>query len=863
MANPILRRLTGQTASTEEGPARAVANYQERLRLAGLPDAVAAREEDPRNALERALNLPKRAGLLGDLLDLLSRPLYASAAVAKQVTDRAKSDAGDVLRAAWRGFSGQERTTYSDVLAQAGMKPGAGRTVLGFALDVALDPTTYLSLGTTAAGKIGLKAAVPFTRAAVTVPGSEAAIAALRSAAAPAREALAATRLGEAVGKALKGFRFRPAGVPEEEFRPWVERVERFQTEYRAKPQEAMRAAIEEGRRYTPEEQILAGQIRESPQLREALEKGLAEPVSPKVDVARTVAYAEKWANVNKQLVAKAKAVGLKLDELEDYLAHVPGEEFGRRAGGLGGRTGPLRAYDPHARARQLEGTVAEINARLGREFFEPRMPVADAVRNARLERAIAVQRFLNDIASDPRWAVPIKKGQAPPPGWRVWEPQGPFRFYPLPEGKGLGVTRQVARYAVPEYVAEYLDEAMRAFKDDAASRQVRDLWRAVQGLWISSVTSLSPAYHARNVMGNVFNAWVAGLKSLRPYLDALGIQLGRQGAIKAGLSYDEVLRLFREQGLDTTNFFSADGGDIARQLREALGAKRKGTLRRAKDVASAIETNAKLALFVDQLNKGAAAEEAARVVKKYLFDYQDLTPFERKLKLFVPFYTWSRKNIPLQFENMVTQPGKYALIAKTKHSLEELSPQEVPENELPEWFKEEYAIRTPFRDSQGNQLYWIPNLPFVDVNTLGPRDIYSRLSPFIKLLPDLLIGENISLGVPFERYKGQTVEWPGGFRVPAWLDYIVKQFGVARSVGNVAATLQGLPGSKERAVLFSQLAGFTLYPVNPQKARETTAYRLQKEYADYLNRLEEEGKRPPTLTELRRQKNPLLRRLQ
>lgn len=863
MANPILRRLRGDKTPQEQGPQRAVENYRERLRLAGIPDVVAAKEEDPRNVVEKALNLPKHGGLLQNLLDLISRPSYASAAIAKEVTDPERSTPLDVLKAGWRGLSGQERTTYSDVLAQAGMKPGAARTALGLALDVALDPTTYFSLGTTAAGRLGLKAAVPFTRAAVTVPGSEVVLKSIGELTRSAREAIAATQTGKALGKAFQGFRFRPAGVPEEEFRPWVERVEKFQTEYRAKPQEAMREAIEEGRRYTPEEQILAGQIRESPQLREALEKGAAQPISPRVDVGRVLAYAKKWENINRQLVAKAKSVGLKFEELEDYLAHVPGEEFGERAATLGGKTGPLRAYDPHARPRQLEGTVAEINARLGRQFFEPRMPIADAVRNARLERAIATQKFLNDIAANPRWAMPIKKGQTPPLGWRIWEPEGPFRFYPLPEGKGFGVTKQVTRYAVPEYVAEYLDEAMRTFKDDAASRQVRDLWRTLQGFWVSSVTSLNPAYHSRNIQGNVFNAWLAGLKSPRPYFDALGIQLGKEGTIKAGLSYDEVLRLFRQEGLDTTNFFSGEGGDMVKQVRQALTGKGRSLVQRAKDLTSAIETNSKLALFIDQLNKGAAPEEAARVVKKYLFDYQDLTPLERKLKRFFPFYTWSRKNIPLQFESMVTQPGKYALVAKGKRSVEELSPQEVPENELPEWFKEEYAIRTPFRDGQGNQLYWIPNLPFVDLNTLNPRDIYSRLSPFIKLLPDLLTGQNISLGIPFERYEGQTVEWPGGFRVPAWLDYIVKQFGVARNVGNVAATLQGLPGSKDKAALVSQLAGFTMYPVNPEKAKENTAYRLQKEYADYLNRLEEQGKRPPTLTELRRQKNPILRKLQ
>lgn len=70
---------------------------------------------------------------------------------------------------------------------------------------------------------------------------------------------------------------------------------------------------------------------------------------------------------------------------------------------------------------------------------------------------------------------------------------------------------------------------------------------------------------------------------------------------------------------------------------------------------------------------------------------------------------------------------------------------------------------------------------------------------------------------------------------------------GVARNVGNVAATLQGVPGSKDVAPLASQLAGFTMYPVNPEKARGAAVYRQQQEYADYLNRLEERGMRPPT----------------
>ncbi|KKM11206.1 hypothetical protein SY88_09690 [Clostridiales bacterium PH28_bin88] len=401
----------------------------------------------------------------------------------------------------------------------------------------------------------------------------------------------------------------------------------------------------------------MAGKLREQPYAKVAA-RNVAD-LRAKKEVRQ---YAQKWADINKGLVQEAKKVGLKINELEDYLAHIPGQEFetlSKKAGTktIGGKTSPLRAYDPNARVRTLEGTVEEINRRMGRGFFEPRMSVADAVRNARLERAIATQKFLNDVAANPKWAMPIKKGQASPPGWKIWEPEGPFRFYPTKEG-GIGVTKNVPRYAVPEHVGEYLEEAMRTFQDDTASREMRNLWQKVQGLWVSTVTTMNPGYYSRNLQGNIFNSWLAGLKSPRPYLDAFGIQTGKAGRIANGMDYQQVLDLFRQQALDSSNFFSTtSGADLIKEARQQLTGKGRGLIQRGRDLNSSMETNSKLALFVDQLNKGTTPKKAAEVVKKHLFDYQDLTPFEQKyLKSVMPFYTWSRKNIPLQFESMVTK---------------------------------------------------------------------------------------------------------------------------------------------------------------------------------------------------------------
>lgn len=71
-------------------------------------------------------------------MDIASRPLYASAGAAKALV---KGE--NVAQEAWKGFTGKEKETYSDVLESAGVKNKWIKGGVGLALDIALDPTTY------------------------------------------------------------------------------------------------------------------------------------------------------------------------------------------------------------------------------------------------------------------------------------------------------------------------------------------------------------------------------------------------------------------------------------------------------------------------------------------------------------------------------------------------------------------------------------------------------------------------------------------------------------------------------------------------------------------------------------------------
>jgi len=71
-------------------------------------------------------------------VDIISRPLYTSAGIAKAVIKKE-----NIAKEAWKGFTGKEKETYSDVLAETGVKNKWVKGIVGFALDVALDPLTY------------------------------------------------------------------------------------------------------------------------------------------------------------------------------------------------------------------------------------------------------------------------------------------------------------------------------------------------------------------------------------------------------------------------------------------------------------------------------------------------------------------------------------------------------------------------------------------------------------------------------------------------------------------------------------------------------------------------------------------------
>jgi hypothetical protein len=101
--------------------------------------------------------------------------------------------------------------------------------------------------------------------------------------------------------------------------------------------------------------------------------------------------------------------------------------------------------------------------------------------------------------------------------------------------------------------------------------------------------------------------------------------------------------------------------------LAENLGIKGVGGVTRdtlpavkaGRAAGSNIEDFFRGAQWLGETRKGAVPSVAADAMNRLHFDYDALAPFEKNvMRRLVPFYTFARRNLPLQIENALTNPG-------------------------------------------------------------------------------------------------------------------------------------------------------------------------------------------------------------
>lgn len=400
---------------------------------------------------------------------------------------------------------------------------------------------------------------------------------------------------------------------------------------------------------------------------------------------------------------------------------------------------------------------------------------------------------------------------------------------------------------AFPDTLTPHLDRTYKAFSGIDDVNDFVKLYDRVLNFWKGTATFINPSFHSRNAVSNHWQLFLAGVDN--PLAHLRGYRVGRAISRAAKEGADDLTKyvpkklrkyadeFLNDQGLRSTGAFSVDiTGDVA-TLQDNLLFNKAGAM------GEFLENGAKLSLYIQRRLKGFTPEAAGADVRKFLFDYGDLTEFERNvLKRVFPFYTWTRNNIPLQVAMLIQKPTRFSVINKAKASIESTQDgKELDERYLPEWLREAYPIYVG-RGASGLQRYVKLEgfLPSVDLNKLGrPGEVpFEQLSPIIKTPMELVSNYDFFYERQIQEFEGQRKFVglvPGtsvGVNVPAKLEKALSTFRPLNELQKftVDPTQRVQPTFKERVVNFG--LGKTSQ-LDPQRQRQIFDYLQGKAVAN------------------------------
>jgi hypothetical protein len=278
--------------------------------------------------------------------------------------------------------------------------------------------------------------------------------------------------------------------------------------------------------------------------------------------------------------------------------------------------------------------------------------------------------------------------------------------------------------YWIREDVVNQASKWMKPFVAPESVKPFVDVYDKVTNLFKGLVTQAFPSYHVRNFGSGVWQNWITGafdptvghgwnpLAYIKPYQDAKAMADGRvvEGLAKApvfkaaGITSDaEATKILADKahalgaaGPNSLTQGAAEvtglkgnafapilpgaegyvpkpslGGLIPKTLEEASPFNLRGVtgdaskfspVREGEKAQGYIEYINRMSNMIAKLKQGANFEVAGAASKAAHLDYSLLSPFEREVaRRVIPFYSWSRRNLPMVIESMIGAPDKFA----------------------------------------------------------------------------------------------------------------------------------------------------------------------------------------------------------
>ena len=252
--------------------------------------------------------------------------------------------------------------------------------------------------------------------------------------------------------------------------------------------------------------------------------------------------------------------------------------------------------------------------------------------------------------------------------------------------------------------------------------------------------------------------------------------QFGIEQVKKAGSNAAE--NAFRRTGSLSTGIDTTNAGAGTTAFANILDFAMTNRVQRAmNNGAQSSEMFLRLGAFIDGYRKYKNFESAMSQVHLLHFNYQDLSDAEQWVRRFVPFYTWSRNNVPAQLRAIMLQPGKLNRLMYANQEFQNTygaSGDESWLNQvLPEYVNVSDGFASKFKFGNNNIGFFL-KLPNQDINRLfqinkngipgvRTRELANMLGPFTTPI-EMITGTNLSTGAAFN---------PAGESVPGYYNLL------------------------------------------------------------------------------------------
>jgi hypothetical protein len=685
---------------------------------------------------------------VGTVLNYVGRPGAAAAgAIAGALSDEEGVE-GSAFKRGLANLTGERRDDFDQVLEEQGFEDSFARNAAGFVGDVVVDPLNLLGVGAVkGAIKAGTKAAAtPLAKglaAADKATGGigKAVVDDLGEKFVPRYGLKVSEQEAETLGKV--GKTVAPGGEVADEFRKFTKERSTIPTRMEKQAFEDFKQFPDEATRATVQDDLHAG-AGSTPEIDQFVQK-------------QHIRQDEMFQREMNAKVQKPENYNPDYGAFQDFTA---AQQAGKQIPGMHPQSA-LNAKLGPAKARKFENWQDAKAA-----GAEPDSAVAWYHRLVKSEKAILTSEHAQQMAA--KYGIKVEE-------LTNLNPADIATFRKLEKFPAESPLKaHLEEYVFPERIAKALDAE---FTPGKAQGMLGRLYDKAMDAWRTQATVLRPAFHATNMQGNIFNAWLGGQVNPGRFVESVAWAVGK-GPAKIG-------NYTRDQIDDYMSRYAVGGADhnlvgdtlsvgaetnLKRMLAQgpspSAGQKVtnavKHPIQTARYVGSSLEDASKRALFFDGLHKGMSLDDAAQNVDKFLFDYADLTQFERNvMKKVFPFYTWMRKNTPLQAEALVTQPHKLAAVSKVQNSLEQASDEKGTRLDpalRPEYLQKTGAIQLPTEKGQ-NKKFWTPYLPYQDLDKLPIpggsdvmsvlRDVASGTTPGAKMAVELLTNKSLFTNKP------------------------------------------------------------------------------------------------------------------